>query len=90
MKRRKIVEYNGNDYSIAFRPDRFGVYELVIYKRNNDPFCIRLWDKIYHCYWVDFDPNENPIEFARAMIEYLEKETNEKSEYEKKLDEWFK
>ena len=87
--REKIVEYNNNEYKITFGPDRFGIDELKIYKRSN-LLCFRYWDEISGYWWIDRDPNENPVETAMEVIKEKENKIVEKSERERKLDEWFK
>lgn len=87
--REKIVEYNNNEYKIAFGPDRFGIDELKIYKRCK-LFGFRYWDEISSYWWIDRDPNENPVETAMEVIKEKENKIIEKTEREKKLDEWFK
>jgi hypothetical protein len=87
--REKIVEYNNNEYKITFGPDRFGIDELKIYKRSN-LLCFRYWDEISGWWWINRDPNENPVETAMEVIKEKENKIIEKSEREKKLDEWFK
>ena len=86
--REKIVEYNNNEYKITFGPDRFGIDELKIYKRCK-LFGFRYWDEISSYWWIDRDPNENPVETAMEVIKEKENKVIEKSEREKKLDEWF-
>jgi hypothetical protein len=87
--REKIVEYNNNEYKITFGPDRFGIDELKIYKRSN-LLCFRYWDEISGWWWINRDPNENPVETAMEVIKEKENKIIEKTEREKKLDEWFK
>lgn len=87
--REKIVEYNGNEYKITFGPDRFGIDELKICKRCK-LFGFRYWDEISSYWWIDRDPNENPVETAMEVIKEKENKIIEKSERERKLDEWFK
>jgi len=87
--REKIVEYNNNEYKITFGPDRFGIDELKIYKRCK-LFGFKYWDEISSYWWIDRDPNENPVETAMEVIKEKENKVIEKSEREKKLDEWFK
>lgn len=87
--REKIVEYNNNEYKITFGPDRFGIDELKIYKRCK-LFGFRYWDEISSYWWIDRDPNENPVETAMEVIKEKENKIIEKTEREKKLDEWFK
>jgi hypothetical protein len=87
--REKIVEYNNNEYKITFSPDRFGIDELKIYKRSN-LLCFRYWDEISGWWWINRDPNENPVETAMEVIKEKENKIIEKTEREKKLDEWFK
>ena len=86
--REKIVEYNNNEYKITFGPDRFGIDELKIYKRCK-LFGFKYWDEISSYWWIDRDPNENPVETAMEVIKEKENKVIEKSEREKKLDEWF-
>ena len=87
--REKIVEYNNNEYKITFGPDRFGIDELKIYKRCK-LFGFRYWDEISSYWWIERDPNENPVETAMEVIKEKENKIIEKSERERKLDEWFK
>ena len=88
--REKIVEINSNEYKITFGPDRFGIDEVKIYKRCK-LFGFRYWDEISsYWWWIDRDPNENPVETAMEVIKEKENKIIEKSEREKKLDEWFK
>jgi hypothetical protein len=87
--REKIVEYNNNEYKITFGPDRFGIDELKIYKRCK-LFGFRYWDEISSYWWINRDPNENPVETAMEVIKEKENKIIEKTEREKKLDEWFK
>lgn len=87
--REKIVEYNNNEYKITFGPDRFGIDDLKIYKRSK-LLWFTYWDEIGAYWWVDRGPNENPVETAMEIIKEKENKIIEKSEREKKLDEWFK
>ena len=89
--REKIVEYNNNEYKITFGPDKFGVDDLNIYKRCNFLW-FTYWSHIGSYWWLDedHDSNENPVEFAMEVIKERENKIVEKSEREKKLDEWFK
>ena len=87
--REKIVEYNNNEYKITFGPDRFGIDDLKIYKRSK-LLWFTYWDEIGSYWWIDRDPNENPVETAMEVIKEKENKVIEKSEREKKLDEWFK
>ena len=87
--REKIVEYNNNEYKITFGPDRFGIDDLKIYKRSK-VLWFKYWDEIDSYWWINEDPNENPVEFAMEVIKERENKIVEKSEREKKLDEWFK
>lgn len=87
--REKIVEYNNNEYKITFGPDRYGIDTLKIYKRCK-LFGFRYWDQIGSYWWIDRDSSENPVEIAMEVIKQKENKVIEKSEREKKLDEWFK
>lgn len=87
--REKIVKCNDNEYKITFGPDKFGVDGLKIYKRCK-LFGFRYWDEISSYWWIERDPNENPVETAMEVIKEKENKIIEKSEREKKLDEWFK
>ena len=87
--REKIVEYNNNEYKITFCPDRLGLNVLTIYKKIKI-FCFPYWDRVNGYFWLDHKPDENPIDYAMEIIKERENRLIEKSEYEKKLDEWFK
>lgn len=89
--REKIVEYNNNEYKITFGPDNFGIDDLKIYKRSK-LLWFTYWDEVCSYWWLDtdHDPDENPVEFAMEVIKEKENKIVEKSEREKKLDEWFK
>lgn len=87
--REKIVEYNNNEYKITFGPDKFGIDDLKIYKRCK-LLWFTYWDEIGSYWWTDRNPNENPVETAMEVIKEKENKVIEKTEREKKLDEWFK
>ena len=89
--RQKIVEYNGDEYKITFGADTFviGIDVLTIYKKTKILF-FTYWKRLTGYFWIDHEPDENPIDYAMKILKERENKIIEKTEYEKRLDEWFK
>ncbi len=89
--REKTFTYNNSEYKATLAKDRYGFQILSIYKKKQI-FGISYWSKQEDYMWdfIDEDKNMNPVEFAMEILKVKERKKNEKEEYEKKLDEWFK
>ena len=89
--REKTFTYNNNEYKVTLEKDRYGFQILSIYKKSH-VFGIPFWSKQNGYMWDFIDENKdmNPVEFAMELLKIEDRTKNEKEEYEKKLDEWFK
>lgn len=89
--REKFFTYNNNEYRVTLKKDHFGFQVLDIDKKEKILF-FTYWSNVKGYIWdfVDENKDMNPIEFAMEILKLEEKRKNEKEEYEKKLDEWFK
>lgn len=89
--REKFFTYNNNEYRITLRKDRLGFQILDIDKKEKI-FFFTYWGNVKGYMWDFIDENKdmNPVEFAMEILKIEERKKNEKEEYEKKLDEWFK
>ena len=89
--REKIFTYDNNEYRVTLEKDRFGFQILKIDKKEKI-FFFTFWGTVKSYIWdfIDEKKDMNPIEFAMEILKLEERKKNEKEEYEKKLDEWFK
>lgn len=89
--REKTFTYNNNEYKVTLGKDNHGFQMLRIYKKKQI-FGFSYWSKEKGYMWDFIDENKdmNPVEFAMEILKIEERKKNEKEEYEKKLDEWFK
>lgn len=89
--REKFFTYNNNEYRLTLKKDRLGFRVLEIDKKEKI-FFFTYWGNVKGYYWDFIDENKdmNPVEFAMEILKIEERKKNEKEEYEKQLDEWFR